>query len=276
MNTLQSVVFGFIAGLTDIFPVSSQAHEALLLTFLGTGEQSAFMRLMIHLAIFAALYYVSSSYILKMLRQRRLAKIPKRRRKRPVDQQCLLDSRLIITAGVIIVLGYILYSKTSSLGGKLSWISALLLVNGAILFVPALLPTGNKDSRALTPLDGVFIGLGGVASIFPGLSAIGCMTSVASVCGSDRTYAFRIASILQMIVTGVRIIYDVLAIISSGFGIAGFGAFLSVLLAAAAAFLGTFLAIRWMGMIAKNIGFHIFSLYCIGLALLTFILYLSI
>ena len=79
-----------------------------------------------------------------------------------------------------------------------------------------------------------------------------------------------------MIVTGARIIYDVLAIISSGFGIAGFGAFLSVLLAAAAAFLGTFLAIRWMGMIAKNIGFHIFSLYCIGLALLTFILYLSI
>lgn len=276
MNAFQSIVFGFIAGLTDIIPVSSQAHKTLFLTLMGAGDEPAIMRLFIHLATFAALYYGSSTYILKMLRQRRLAKIPKRRRKRPVDQQCLMDSRLIVTAGITILIGFLLYSKVSRLQGTLSWLSVFLLLNGVVLFVPALLPTGNKDSRALTPMDGVFIGLGAVTSVFPGLSAIGSMTSVASVCGSDRTYAFNIAAVLHMIVTAVLVIYDILAIISSGLGIAGFSGFFSVILAAIGAFIGAFLAIRWMRLIAANKGFHLFSLYCVGLALLTFILYLSI
>lgn len=276
MNILQSLFFGLISGITDILPISSQAHKTLLLTFFGWDEEPVCMRLFIHLAILGALYYSSMSHIQRMLRQRRLARIPKRKRKRPVDTRSLLDFRLLMTAVIPIVLGYLLYPKTEVFTGKLSWLSVFLLLNGILLFIPAVLPSGNKDSRALTPLEGVLMGLGGFASVLPGVSSIGVMTSVSSVCGADRSYALNMSIILHMAVTVMLIVFDILSIISSGLGVIGFGSLVAVLLAAAAAFIGAFLGIRWMRILAVNVGFHPFSLYCLGLALLTFILYLMI
>ena len=34
---LESLVYGFVGGLTEILPVSAQAHKALLLKFMGIG-----------------------------------------------------------------------------------------------------------------------------------------------------------------------------------------------------------------------------------------------
>ena len=135
LNWLQSLLFGLLSGLADILPVSAQAHKAILLTVFGADGESPLMRLMIHLAVLASLYYSCRSQIRRMIRQRRLARVPKRRRKRPVDVRTLLDFRLLATMLIPLALAFFLYPKTSAMNLSLNWIALFLVLNGIILYL---------------------------------------------------------------------------------------------------------------------------------------------
>lgn len=276
LNGFQSLIFGLVSGLTEILPVSAQAHKAILLKIFGADQEPPIMRLLIHMAALAALYYCCSNQITRMLRQRKLAKIPKRRRKRPVDVRTLLDWKLLMTMAVPVLLGFLLYSKTSALNLSLNWIALFLLINAIILYLPVLLPTGNKDSRSLSRLDGVLMGLGGALGVVPGVSSLGAMNAVGSLCGGERTYVLNMSLLMQMAVTAGMILFDVVSLVQLGAGTISFGILMCYLLAAAAAFVGVFLGVRIMRMLATNIGFNSFAYYCLGAALFSFILYLQV
>ena len=276
LNFLQSLLFGFISGLTDILPVSAQAHKAMMLKIFGLDSEPTVLRLLIHLATLGALYYCCRPQIIRISRQLKLAKIPKRRRKRPVDMRTIMDFKLLRTMVIPVVLGFLFYQKTSSLNHSLSWVALFTLINAVILFLPALLPTGNKDSRSLSRMEGVLMGLSGAASVLPGISSVGAMTSVASLCGTERSYGLNMTLLMQMAVTVILIFFDFLAIVSGNVGSLGFGILLGYLMAAAAAFVGVFLGIKTMRTMAVNIGFNGFAYYCLAFALLSFILYLMV
>ena len=275
LSWLQSTVLGFLSGLTDILPVCAQAHKAILLKMFGSDVEPPVMRLMIHLATLAALYYCCSAQIMRMNRQLKLAKVPKKRRKRPVDVRVIMDFRLLRVTLIPLVLVYLIYSKTSVHNMALSWIALYTLLNAVILYLPVLLPTGNKDSRTISPFEGILMGLGASLSIIPGVSAIGSMNAVGSLCGGDRTYVLNMSFLVQMAVTLLLIVYDVMLLLEIGAGTISFAILLSYLLSAAAAFAGVFLGVRVMRALAANVGFNGFAYYSLGLALFTFILYLQ-
>jgi len=60
-----------------------------------------------------------------------------------------------------------------------------------------------------------------------------------------------------------------------GIGLVSFGAIVYCILAAAAAFAGVFLGIKVMRTLAVNVGFNMFAFYNLGLALFSFILFLT-
>lgn len=275
LSWLQSTVLGFLSGLTDILPVCAQAHKAILLKMFGSDVEPPVMRLMIHLATLAALYYCCSAQIMRMNRQLKLAKVPKKRRKRPVDVRVIMDFRLLRVTLIPLVLVYLIYSKTSVHNMALSWIALYTLLNAVILYLPVLLPTGNKDSRTFSPFEGILMGLGASLSIIPGVSAIGSMNAVGSLCGGDRTYVLNMSFLVQMAVTLLLVVYDVMMLLEIGAGTISFAILLSYLLSAAAAFAGVFLGVRVMRALAANVGFNGFAYYSLGLALFTFILYLQ-
>lgn len=276
MNFFQSLIYGIVAGISDILPVSSQAHRAVLLKLFGQQTEEPVLRLVVHLAIFAALYYGCHNHILRMLRQQKLAKVPKRRRKRPVDLRSIMDLRLLQTMLIPVLLGFALHFKTAALEGSLAWTAAFLLANGVILFLPALLPSGNKDSRAMSRLDGLSMGFGATLASLPGVSAVGAVASIGMVRGADRGYAVNMALLTDLGVTAGAVVYDFIALIVSGTGTFGFAILVSYLIAALTAFLGAYLGIRLIRGISVHIGLDVFAYYCWGMALLSFILFLSI
>lgn len=276
LNFFQSLIYGFLAGLSDILPVSAQAHKSILLKIFGQDSEPAVLRLIVHLAVFAALYYGCRSQIQRIMRQQRLAKIPKRRRKRPVDMRSIMDLRLLQTTLVPIFIGFLIHFKTASLESSLAWVAAFLVVNGVLLFLPALLPSGNKDSRSMTRVDGLLMGLGGAASALPGISSIGAAVSVAMVRGADRVYAVNMALLMHMAVTVGLILFDFIALFTAGAGTISFGILVGYLVAALSAFAGAWLGIRLVRSLTVHIGFDVFAYYCWGAALLAFILYLSV
>lgn len=272
LNWLQSILYGLLSGLTDILPVSAQAHRMLLLKFFGIQDNMNAVDFLVHLAIFASLYLSTRTQLVRMSRARALARVPKRKRKRPLDIRSLMDMSLVRTMLVPVVIGLFLYQYASSLKSNLMLLSVFLFLNGIVLYVPQFLPSGNRDSRTLSRVEGLLMGLGGAVSVVPGFSAIGVSTSIGSVCGVEKSYSLNMALLMNMALSLGFLVYDVLGIVENGIGTLSFMIFIRYILTALAAFGGSFLGIRIMRYLAAHHSFALFALYCFGLALFTFIL----
>ena len=146
----ESLLMGVTTGLAEILPVSAQAHSHILTKFMGRGNAPALMMLCIHLGILAALYVSCQSHILKMVRAKKMSRIPKRKRKRPLDTRSLMDLSLLLTMLVPVVLMLVLWRKAERLSANSIIMATLLFVNGLILYIPQFLPSSNKDCRSLS------------------------------------------------------------------------------------------------------------------------------
>lgn len=275
LNWFQSLIFGLVSGLTDILPVSAQAHKAILLKLFGLSNEPIILRFMIHLATFAGLYYCCQNHILRISRQRRLARIPKKRRKRPLDTRTLMDFKLLRMMVIPVLLSFLAYQKTSVWNYSLNWIALFVLINAVIMYLPVLMPSGNKDSRSFSPAEGLLMGIGGATAVIPGISSLGSTTTILQLRGADRTFALNMALLLQMAVTAGMVVLDVISMSNYGVGSISFAAIMYCIFAAAAAFTGVFLGIKVLRMLAVNIGFNMFAFYNLGLALFSFILFLT-
>lgn len=276
LNWLQSILLGFVTGFADILPVSAEAHRVVLLKLFGVSSEPAILRLILHLSTLAALYYCCRGQIIRMTRAKKLAQVPKRRRKRPLDTQSLMDFSLLKTTLIPIVIAFAFYHKTMTLGSNLLIVAAFLLLNGAILYIPQFLPGSNKDSSHASRIEGLLLGFGGAVSTLPGISCVGAATSIGSICGMDRDYTLNTALIMNIPVNIGLIVYDVIALMGEGLSGLTFGVFIGFLLAAVVAFVSVFFAIRLLKKLSEAVGMSVFAFYSWGAALFTFILYLAV
>lgn len=272
LSWLESTFYGFVIGLTDILPISAQAHRLLLVKLYGIRSDPGLMRLFVHLAIFGGLYYSCHSQILKIMRARNLAKIPKRKRKRPLDVKSLMDLSLWKTMLIPVILSFFLYNKAAALGSNLIWMATFMFLNGLMLYIPQFLPGCNKDSRMLSRVEGLLMGLGGAVAVLPGFSAIGASVSIGSICGVERNYGLTMSMLMNLGLLAGLIVFDIMGLISGGVGTISLLILLSYLVAAVAALCGTLLGVKIMRSLALNGGFPLFAYYCWGVALFTFIL----
>lgn len=272
LNWFESMLYGLFSGLTDILPVSAQAHKTLMLKFFGIKGNMEVLDLFVHLAVAAALYIHCRSQLGRMTRAKALSRVPKKKRKRPLDVRSMMDLSMLNTMLVPAVLGLLLYRHTAKLQGNLILLALFLLINGLVLYIPQFLPGGNRDSRTLSRVQGLLMGLGGAVSIVPGISAMGVTTSIASVCGVERTYGLNMTLMMNLFLTIGFLFYDVLGIMNTGLGVLSITILLRYLMTAAIAFGSTSFGIRLMRQFAENQGYTVFGFYCFGLALFTFIL----
>lgn len=272
MDWLEAILFGLISGLTEFLPVSAQAHEALMLKMFGTSA-TPLMRLLIHGAIGLALYQSCAEQISQLLREQRLIRVPRNRRKRQPDMVKVLDMRLLRTATIVLALGFLAYPTLSAWRGDLHVVAPVLVVNGILLYIPMHMATGNKDSRSMSQLDAVLLGLAGAVSLIPGISRVGIITSAGIARGADREQALRWSLLLSIPALVILLGMDLYGIITAGLGTVSL---LETVFAAIAAFGGAHAGIRIMRFLAVRAGFSGFAYYSWGAALFTFIMYLTV
>ena len=272
LNWMESVIYGFLSGLMDIVPLSAQAHRILLMKFFGISGGTDVMRLAVHIGVFGGLYYSCQSQIVRINRARALARVPKRRRKRPLDTRSLMDWSMLKTMLIPMVIGLFLYKYNTAMRDNLLLVAIFLLVNGIILYVPQFLPGSNRDSRTLTRLEGFLMGLGATASTLPGISAVGAAVSIGSVCGVERGFCLSMARMLNLALNLGLAIVDVFTLFTNGLGVFSFGILIRYLATGLTAFGGCLLGIKIMRILSGNHGYSGFAFYCVGLSLFTFIL----
>ncbi len=276
LNWFEALIYGIVSGLTEFLPVSSSAHQALMLKLFGSASAGNLLTLLVHLSILLALFSDRSQYIEQLRRNQRLATIPKQRRKRQPDLTRLLEMKMLKTAVIPLLISYIFYPKFRQWDNNLLWISVFLIVNGVLLFMPLLVRNGNKDARSMTGLDSLLLGICSALAGLPGISRIGAVSSAAVARGADKEHALNWALLICIPGLACYVGFDLFAIVTGGIGPFGVLTLIGCLLACVGSFFASRFAIRTMRSFARRMGFSGFCYYCWGVALFSFIMYLSI
>lgn len=269
---VESLLTGIVTGLTEIMPVSVQAHSRILIKFMGRGEAPALMQFFVHAGILAALYISCQPHILKMVRASKMSKIPKKKRKRPLDTRSLMDLSLWKTMLLPVILILLVYRRIENITTNMIVMATLLFLNGLILYIPQFLPSSNKDCRSLSRVEGLLMGLAGALFAVPGLSGTAAALSVASVTGVERKYGLNMILLMNMGVLAGKMVYDILELFAAGLGLLSVSLFLMYVISGLLAFVCAFAAVKILRILADGNGYGIFAYYNWGLAMFTFIL----
>lgn len=276
MSLLESVLYGLISGVTEILPVSAQAHQALLLKIFGIDSRYQLVDLAVHLSVAAAIIFACYSSIAKLRRDMRLASGSNRRAHRQGYSQSVYELRLLRTAVLPLCIGLFLYLAFNQLESQMLWLVVFWIINGLILYILGHMRQGNKDSRTMSGMDAILMGLAGALSAIPGISRIGMITSAAVARGAGRNHALNWALILSIPALAVFVLFDIVALAGVGAGAASVSLLVSCLAAAVAAFAGSYICIYLIQFLIVRFDLSGFSYYCWGIAMLSFILYLII
>ena len=274
LNWLQSLIYGLISGFTEFLPISSDGHRIIFLELIGAAD-SASLRLSSRIGALLALIFLCAPMIAKLNRERKIASITEKRRKRQPDMRSVMDLRVLKTAVFPVILGTCLCAMLSAQGSKLWLLAILLFANGCVMYFPQFYPHANKDSLSLTSADSVLIGIGAGIGSISGLSSVGVAASIGSVRGADRRYILDIILILCVPALLILILLDFFAALGAVAGLTFLG-LICCITAALMSFIGAYFGIYMMRFIAVRVGYSGFAFYSWGLALLTFILYLTI
>lgn len=274
MDWLWTILYGFVAGLAEFLPLSSPAHQSISAAVFGLASAAPLRQFLIRAACLAALLSACGREIDKLRRDGRMARLPARRRKRPVDSRSVATNRLLNIAVFPLVIGLVFYRRVNMWVDSLAMLTIFLVINGILLFVPQYIPSGNKDGRNLSLLDGLLIGIAGAFSVFPGISRMSAIHFAASARGADKNYSLQFALYLSIPALVIMLLFDAVAIFG-GIEAISFLVIIQYLLAMAAAYFGSTFAISIMRSMVVRAGYEIFSYYCWGMALISMILYLT-
>lgn len=274
LNWIESVLYGFISGLSEFLPISSQAHQQIFLHILGSDQRDPVRDLFVNIALLCSIFTACRSLIDQIRRDSKQRYHS--RRGRHHSSHRLLDLKLIQNASIPLTLAMLLLSFFRKTSVNLIPISLLLLLNGTVIFIASRTLQGNKDARSMSFLDSTIIGSLGALSIFPGLSRVGLTTSSAIVRGADKQQALNWSLVISIpalvLLTGLNLI----SAFTYTEGIHLWTNLFTYILSSLGAYIGGYLSIITMRLIASNFDFSGFAFYSWGAALFTFIIYLTV
>lgn len=274
MNFFECIVYGVVSGLTEIFPVSSQANQMVMRHLFGVPQKEPIRDLLVHMAVFIGIILACRGMFTKIRREQVMAY---RMRRNPSQVRALkgvYDVRLVRTAVPIMVIGMFANLMFNDFYDRRPLFAMVLLVNGALTLIPTFMHQGNKDARIMTRGDSMLIGFAAACSAIPGISRNGAIMFMTLMRKADKQNGVNWALLLSLPAMAVLVLLDFIAIFTvgvSGVTVAVLGGYLLSMLGA---FVGAFLAVNTIKMLILRSDYTGFAYYDFGLALLTFVLYL--
>lgn len=273
MNWLESLIYGLVSGFSEFLPISSRAHQDLLLLLFGIDGHDPVRDLLVHAGMLIAIFSGCRA-MLEQLRRENSTRVHNRSMR--VRPKRILDLRLIKNAFMPMIIGILVLTYAVGNKSNLMWVALFLLINGIILFIPDRIVRANRDARTMSSLDSFLMGVFGALSAIPGFSRIGCTTSIAVCRGADQRKALDWAILLSIPALALLMGIDLFGIFSFA-GISEFwGNFFGYVLSALGSYIGGYFSILLVKFVVVRTGLSDFSYYCWGTALLSFILYLIV
>lgn len=276
LSWFSCLLYGLLGGFSQFLPVSEDASSMLFAQLNGAGDVGPAVKLAVHLGALAAVCLQYWPQLTRLNRERRIAAIPPRRRKRQPDANSLMDLSLLKTAAIPLILLSLGRFFLKQYFAKL-WILALaVLVNGIIIFVVEHRPQSTKDARSLSRVDGILLGISGAAAFVPGISAVASMLCTSHNRGIQRQYGLQTVMLLCIPLLLLLMMFDIVGIIAAGMAWLSLVSALCLLGTVLLSALSAYFGIMLMRFLAVKVGYTAFAFYSWGMALFTFILFLMI
>ena len=151
MNFFSSIVYGLVSGLTEIFPVSSQANQMVMRQIFGVGQKEPIRDLLIHLAVIIAVLVACRGMFGKIRREQALAYRMRRNPSQIRSLKGVYDMRLVRTAAPIMMFGLLANLLFTNFYSKRVLFALMLLINAAITLVPTYMHHGNHSQKKRRP-----------------------------------------------------------------------------------------------------------------------------
>ena len=276
LSWIGCLLYGLLGGFSQFLPISEDATGMLFAQLNGAGDVGPAVKFAVHLGVLAALCFQYWPQLARLNRERRIAAIPPRKRKRQPDAITLMDFRLLKTAAIPLLLLSLGRFFLKPYLSKLWIIAIAFLLNGIIIYVTEHRPRSTKDARNLSRVDGILLGASGVAAGIPGFSAVAAMLCTSHTRGVQRQYGLQTVMLLMLPLLLLLLIFDLVGMIAGGLAWLSLVSVLSLLGAALLAALSGYFGIMLMRFLAFRVGYTAFAFCSWGLALFTFILFLMI
>ncbi len=274
MNLFESIFYGIVSGLTEIFPVSAQANQMVLRQLFGVAQKEPIRDLMIHIAIFAAILLSCRGMFAKIRREQVIAQRMRRNPSQIRSLKGVYDMRLVSSAAPIMLVGMLANLLFKDIYQNRPLFSLLLLINGALILIPTYMHQGNRDARTMTRLDGMLVGFAAALSAIPGISRNCTIMFMALIREADKNNGVIWALILSVPAMIMLALLDVIAMFTVGIGAISLLTLAGYLLSMVFAFIGAYLGVTFIRMLITRSDYSVFAYYDFGLALLSFVLYL--
>ena len=276
MSLIESILYGFVSGMAEIFPVSSQANQMVMRQLFGVAQKEPIRDLLVHIAALLAILAACRGMFVRIRREQVLAHRMRRNPSQVHALKGIYDMRLVRTAAPIMLIGLFANLFFSQFYQNRTLFSLVLLMNGAFTLIPTYMHMGNKDARSMTGGDGMLIGLVAALSAVPGFSRNGAIMSVALFRGAQKENGFTWAMLLSVPALAVWILLDLISIFTVGAGSLSLVAVGGYVISMLFSFAGAYLAVHTVRVLIRQSDFSGFAFYDFGLALLSFVLYLIV
>lgn len=273
LNWLESLIYGLISGLAEFLPISSQAHQQLMLHLFGAQYADPVRDLLVHLTMLFVLYTSCRGLMDNLHHDRH-----QRRNKHSYTQasRAVLDNRFVKNAAIPMILGMLILSYIIKANNSLLLTSLFLLFNGVVMFISGRVLQGNKDARSMSLFDSIIVGVVSAFSAISGVSRVGCAASTSIIHGADRQHALNWAFLLSIPALVLLSGQDLLSIFTCAVAIPFWKSFFTYILSVLGTYVGSYYSIALMKFLAVRSGYSVFSYYCWGASLFSFLIYLTV
>jgi undecaprenyl-diphosphatase len=249
MDIWDSMILGFIQGITEFLPISSSGHLVLAQRILGICDGALTLDILLHVGTLLALLMVFWNEWLYIVRH-------------PFSRL----GKLVWVASIpTALIGILCKDWFDSLFESGKSIGFEFLLTGWILWISDGRTGGVKNEDTTTYLDACTVGILQGAAIMPALSRSGLTISGALFRGLERTFAAKFSFLVSIPVIFGATLLEIKDLWMGGTPTIAFGpAFVGCAVAA----ISGYVSIRYMLRIVATKGLRMFSVYVWALGIL--------
>ncbi|MDH5397076.1 MAG: undecaprenyl-diphosphate phosphatase [Cyclobacteriaceae bacterium] len=258
MSIIDAIILGLLQGLTEFLPVSSSGHLELGSVFLGiAGKDNLLFSVLVHGATALSTILVFRKDIFTLIRDLFQFKL---------NESTLYVLKLALSMVPVGIVGLLWESEIEAFfGGKVIFVSAMLMITALLLTLSHFVSTNSNQAKDVSFFRAVVIGIAQAFALLPGVSRSGATISTALLLGTDKTKAARFSFLMVLApITGATLL-KVKDLIDSPLTSNGTGS-LPFIAGFLAAFISGVIACKWMIRIVKKGQLIYFAIYCFVLA----------
>jgi len=262
MDWFESIVLGFIQGLTEFLPVSSSGHLAIAGAFFGlSGEENLSFAILVHIATVLSALIVLWREITTLFKGLFMFRW---------NNDTKMVCKLLLSMIPVGIVGLFFKDAVEAFfGNGLMFVGCMLLLTATLLLLSNF--HGNRYREEISFRDALIIGFAQACAVLPGLSRSGSTIATGVWLGNNKEKVAKFSFLMvilpvlgEALLDGMKMLKGDASTFSAISVPAMMGGF-------AAAFLSGLFACKWMIGLVKKGKLNYFAYYCIAAGLFVII-----